>query len=159
MRAFPWLLPAAFATALACSVCAFRPAAAAAPATAPGVTLHGHRFSVEIADTVAAREHGLMDRTSMPADHGMLFLFPDAEPRTFWMKDTLIPLDILFFDNAHRLVTIRADVPPCKADPCPTYASGKPARYVLELNAGTAARIDARKGDVLGVSGLRSGTQ
>lgn len=161
MRAFRWLLPAAFAASLACSACAAGPAAAAAPATASAttVTLHGHRFAVEIADTVAAREHGLMDRTSMPVDHGMLFVFPDAEPRTFWMKDTLIPLDILFFDNAKRLVTILRDVPPCKMDPCPVYPSRASARYVLELNAGTAARVGARKGDVLGVSGLRSGTQ
>lgn len=161
MRAFPWLLPAAFAATLACSACAAREAAATAPASPvmPGVSLHGHRFTVEIADTRATREHGLMDRTAMPQDHGMLFVFADAEPRTFWMKDTLIPLDMLFFDNAKRLVTILRDVPPCRADPCPVYASGKPARYVLELNAGTAARIGARKGDVLGVGGLRSGTQ
>jgi uncharacterized membrane protein (UPF0127 family) len=161
MRAFRWLLPAAFAVSLACSACAAGPAGAAvaAPASAPTVMLHGHRFSIEIADTVAGREHGLMDRTSMPDDHGMLFVFPDAEPRTFWMKDTLIPLDILFFDSAKRLVTILRNVPPCKADPCPVYPSRAPARYVLELNAGTAARIGARKGDVLGASGLHSGTQ
>ena len=103
--------------------------------------------------------HGLMDRTSMPADHGMLFVFPSAEPRTFWMKDTLIPLDMLFFDEAHRLVTVHADVPPCKADPCPLYASNAPARYVLELNAGTAAKLGLRKGDVITFSGLPSGTQ
>ncbi|HJP97704.1 MAG TPA: DUF192 domain-containing protein [Rhodanobacteraceae bacterium] len=161
MRAFPWLLSVAFAASLACSACAVRPvhAATAASGSGPAVTLRGHRFTVEIADTVAAREHGLMDRTAMPADHGMLFVFADAEPRTFWMKNTLIPLDILFFDSADRLVTIRADVPPCKTNPCPTYASTAPARYVLELNAGTAASIGARKGDLLGVSGMPSGTQ
>jgi uncharacterized membrane protein (UPF0127 family) len=161
MRAFPWLLSASLAAALACSGCAPSAAVAAAPAEAsvPTVSLQGHRFTVEIADTTAEREHGLMDRTAMPPDHGMLFVFADAEPRTFWMKDTLIPLDILFFDSAHRLVTILQNVPPCKTNPCPTYPSTAPARYVLELNAGTAARIGARKGDVLEVSGLRSGTQ
>lgn len=161
MRAFPWLLSAGLAAVLACSGCAAGPAVAADSETAPEptVSLHNFRFTVEIADTVSTREHGLMDRTSMPTDHGMLFVFPDAEPRTFWMKDTLIPLDILFFDSAKRLVTVLQNVPPCTANPCPTYPSRAPARYVLELNAGAAARIGARKGDVLGVSGLRSGTQ
>jgi hypothetical protein len=123
------------------------------------VTLGDHRFSVEIAATPAQQAHGLMDRMSMPADHGMLFVFPQAQPLTFWMKDTLIPLDMLFFDEAHRLVTIRTDVPPCKADPCPTYASTAPARYVLELNAGTAAKLDLRKGDVITFSDVPSGIQ
>jgi hypothetical protein len=89
----------------------------------------------------------------------MLFVFPQAQPLTFWMKDTLIPLDMLFFDEAHRLVTIRTDAPPCKADPCPTYASTAPARYVLELNAGTAAKLDLRKGDVITFSDVPSGIQ
>jgi uncharacterized membrane protein (UPF0127 family) len=150
------LLSPILMVALACSACAATPALA--PAT-PSVDLRGHRFSVEVAATPAEQMHGLMDRTSMPADHGMLFVFPSAEPRTFWMKDTLIPLDMLFFDEAHRLVTVHADVPPCKADPCPLYASNAPARYVLELNAGTAAKLGLRKGDVITFSGLPSGTQ
>jgi uncharacterized membrane protein (UPF0127 family) len=143
------------ATALACTACATAPASA----RNPSVMLGGHHFSVEIAATPAEQAHGLMDRTSMPADHGMLFVFPQAQPLTFWMKDTLIPLDMLFFDEAHRLVTVRADVPPCEADPCPTYASTAPARYVLELNAGTAAKLDLRKGDVITFSDVPSGTQ
>src|SRR5690348_4402283 len=161
MRAFPWLLSAALAAALACSGCVPRAAVAAAPVAAsdPTVSLQGHRFTIEIADTTAEREHGLMDRTSMPADHGMLFVFPNAEPRTFWMKDTLIPLDMLFFDNAKRLVRILQDVPPCRADPCPTYASTAPARYVLELNAGTAAKLGLRNGDLITFSDVSPGTQ
>ncbi|HLI17328.1 MAG TPA: DUF192 domain-containing protein [Rhodanobacteraceae bacterium] len=136
-------------------------ATAANPSTsaAPSVTLGGQTFSVEIAATPAAREHGLMDRTSMPADHGMLFLFPDFEPRTFWMKNTLIPLDILFFDADRRLVTIQADAQPCKANPCKLYPSNAPARYVLELNAGAAAKLGLHKGDVITFSNVPSGTQ
>lgn len=151
MRAFPWLLSAGLAVALGCSGCAPSAAVAAAPVatSGPTVSLQGHRFTVEIANTTAEREHGLMDRASMPADHGMLFVFPNAEPRTFWMKDTLIPLDMLFFDNAQRLVKVLQNVPPCRADPCPTYASMAPARYVLELNAGTAAKLGLRKGDLI----------
>ena len=155
MRNISRLLSPVLAAALACAACSTVPASA----RSPGVTLGGHHFSVEIAATPAEQAHGLMDRTSMPADHGMLFVFPQAQPLTFWMKDTLIPLDMLFFDEAHRLVTIRADVPPCKADPCPTYASTAPARYVLELNAGTAAKLDLRKGDTITFSDVPSGTQ
>lgn len=156
MRIGLWMFSSMLAATMAtCAACA------ASPKTAPGpsVSLGGHRFSAEIAATPAEQAHGLMDRTSMPADHGMLFVFPQAQPLTFWMKDTLIPLDMLFFDDAHRLVTIRANVPPCKVDPCPTYASTAPARYVLELNAGTAAKLGLRKGDVITFSNVPSGTQ
>ncbi|HEX5961210.1 MAG TPA: DUF192 domain-containing protein [Rhodanobacteraceae bacterium] len=156
MRAFPLLGAPLFAAALACQACA---AAPPAPAATPSVTLAGHRFGVEIATTPAQQERGLMFRTAMPADHGMLFVFSDDEPRTFWMKNTLIPLDMLFFDGAHRLVAVQQDAQPCEADPCKLYPSGAPARYVLELNAGTAARLGLRKGDVITFSDLASGTQ
>jgi hypothetical protein len=119
----------------------------AGPARSPAVELRGHRIEVEIAADDASRAHGLMDRSSMPADHGMLFVFPDDAVRTFWMKNTLIPLDMLFFDADRKLVTLQADVPPCKADPCAVYPSSGPARYVLELNAGAAAKLGVREGD------------
>lgn len=107
-----------------------------------------HRsFMVEIAKTDATRERGLMFRTHMAADHGMLFVYSDAAPRYFWMKNTLIPLDIIFFDAHKRLINVSANTPPCKADPCPIYASTAPAKYVLELNAGMAAKLDLKPGD------------
>jgi uncharacterized protein len=112
------------------------------------VVLDGRRFSVEIADTDAARERGLMFRTQLADGHGMLFVYPDAQPRFFWMKNTLIPLDILFFDAHHRLINVSADTPPCKADPCTSYASAAPAQYVLELNAGAAANLGIKKADI-----------
>ena len=132
---------------------------ATTPAATPTANIAGHRFSLELATTPAAQEHGLMDRTSMPADHGMLFVFADSQPRTFWMKNTLIPLDMLFFDAQDRLVAIQADAQPCKTDPCSLYPSNVPARYVLELNAGTAAKLGLRKGAVMTLSGVASGTQ
>ena len=128
-----------------CSACASAPVAASQE---PEVELHGRSIKVEIAADDASRAHGLMDRTSMPADHGMLFVFPDSQIRTFWMKNTLIPLDMLFFDADRKLVTLLANVPPCKADPCAVYPSTAPARYVLELNAGAAAKLGVREGDV-----------
>ena len=146
---------ALLAATLACPACAVPPAAGAGPT----VALAGHVFSVEIATTPAEQAHGLMERTSMPADHGMLFVFQDAEPQTFWMKNTLIPLDILFFDAHRHLVTIQADAQPCKADPCKLYPSDAPAHYVLELNAGTAAKLGVRKGALITFSGMPSGTQ
>ena len=131
-------------------LCSQARANTAAPVT---VTLHGQRFSVELATNEAAREHGLMMRTSLARDRGMLFVFPDTAPRGFWMKNTLIPLDILYFDEQHKLVSAQLDVPPCKADPCPVYPSTGPARYVLELSAGTVRRIGARDGDTLTIEG------
>jgi uncharacterized membrane protein (UPF0127 family) len=128
-------------------------AAAMPRAAVPAVELHGHRFTTEFAADDASREHGLMMRTQLPADHSMLFVFPDSEPRWFWMKNTLVPLDILYFDTDRKLVSMQLDVPPCKADPCPSYPSDAPARYVLELPAGTARRIGAQTGDALTVEG------
>ena len=119
---------------------------AAAPTT-ERLALAGHHFTVEIAATDATRERGLMFRTHLAANHGMLFVFPDAQTRYFWMKNTLIPLDIIFFDAHKRLINVSADTPPCKADPCPTYASTAPAEYVLELNAGVAVKLGLKPGD------------
>jgi len=115
------------------------------------VVLAGHSFSVEIADTDAAREHGLMYRTHLAAGHGMLFVYPIAQLRYFWMKHTLIPLDILFFDAQRRLINVSADTPPCKVDPCPSYASTAPAKYVLELKAGVAEKLAVKPTDLLAI--------
>ena len=131
----------------AMSACASSPPSENGGPNTPAVVLRGHSLSVEIAADDASRAHGLMDRTSMPAGHGMLFVFPDDMVRTFWMKDTLIPLDMLFLDARHQVVTVLHDVPPCRADPCPVYPSTQPARYVLELNGGAAARLDVQVGD------------
>ena len=157
-----FLFGAALSAALIVS--AAPPAVAATPNSGTvlpvaGATLHGHHFSIELATTQPAQEHGLMDRASMPADHGMLFVFKHTAPRVFWMKNTLIPLDMLFFDANRRLVAIQANAVPCHADPCALYPSDVPARYVLELNAGTTARLGIRKGDVMALSDTASDTQ
>lgn len=121
-----------------------------ASAHAPWVELAGQRYSVEIADDEAERARGLMFRDDMPAGHGMLFIHEREEPQAYWMKNTRIPLDILFFDDARRLVTQQRDVPACSlGDACPPYPSDAPARYVLELNAGEAARLQLQDGAVL----------
>jgi len=115
--------------------------------------LAGQRFAVEIADDGAERARGLMYRDTLTDGHGMLFIHDDEEPQAYWMKNTRIPLDILYFDNARKLVAQQRDVPPCSlGDACPTYASNAPARYVLELNAGQAARMKLADGAELGLS-------
>ncbi|TCV92178.1 hypothetical protein EC912_108173 [Luteibacter rhizovicinus] len=126
---------------------------AAHAATTPSVTLHGATFSTEFATDDATRELGLMNRKELAAGHSMLFVFPDDEPRSFWMKNTLIPLDILYFGKDRKLVSMQLNVPPCKADPCATYPSDGMARYVLELPAGTAARLGLKIGEPLTIDG------
>ena len=115
----------------------------------PGVELGGKSFSVEIADTSEKQALGLMFRDKMPADHGMLFIFPNEAPRSFWMKNTRIPLDIMYFDKELKMVGISADTPPCKVSRCPSYPSIAPAKYVLELNAGSASELGVGPGDRL----------
>ena len=127
-------------------------AACSVHASGPVAELKGRRFDIEIVADDESRARGLMFRDSMPADHGMLFLFDDMQPRVFWMKNTHIPLDILYFDQEYKLVSVQQRVPPCRSDPCAQYPSAGPARYVLELNAGTADRLGVKPGDKLTVT-------
>ena len=115
----------------------------------PYVELNRERFSVELADTQDKRALGLMFRDSMPDDHGMLFVFPGETRRSFWMKNTRIPLDIFYFDSNLALVSVAENTPPCRTHECPFYPSDGPAKYVLELNAGKAAELGVKTGDVL----------
>ncbi len=117
----------------------------------PGVEIGDKHFSVEIADSREEQTLGLMYRDSMPADHGMLFIFQDEAPRSFWMKNTRIALDILYFDQQLKLVSASLATPPCRVRRCPIYPSGVPAMYVLELNAGTAAKLGIEPGAYLQV--------
>ena len=111
------------------------------------VEVGGERYSVEIADDEAERARGLMFRDRMEAGHGMLFIHEQQGPQAYWMKNTRIALDILYFDEDRTLVSQQRDVPPCSAgNACPPYPSDAPARYVLELNAGEAARIGLENG-------------
>ena len=92
--------------------------------------------SVEIADNPYSWSKGLMFRKSLSADSGMLFVFPDEKPRAFWMKNTLIPLDMIFISADKRIVSIQKNAVPCKTFVCPSYVSEGKAMYVLEVNAG-----------------------
>lgn len=105
---------------------------------------------VEIADSSAEQAIGLMYRTSLDANSGMLFVFPDASQRIFWMKNTKIPLDILFFDENGTLADVKENFQPCTADPCELYYS-KPALSVLEVNRGFVVEHGIVAGDTISV--------
>ncbi len=120
-----------------------------APRALPWVELKGVRYEVELATNNEARARGLMFRDSLPSDHGMLFVFPYEGPQAFWMRNTKIPLDILYFDRDLRFVSVAAGVPPCTTQECPSYPSKAPAMYVLELNAGHSRRLGVVTGDAL----------
>ena len=111
------------------------------------VEVGGERYAVELADEDAERARGLMFRDELAAGTGMLFVHEREEPLAYWMKNTRIPLDILYFDSRRRLVSQQRDVPPCTlGDGCPSYPSRAPALFVLELNAGEAARLGLEDG-------------
>ena len=102
-------------------------------------------FTLFVADSPEEHRHGLMNRESMPRDHGMIFVFPSEQHRSFWMKDTLIPLDILYVSAAGRVMSVwRMEAKSLRGVP-----SGAPAKYAIELNAGTAAELGVETGDVL----------
>jgi uncharacterized membrane protein (UPF0127 family) len=103
---------------------------------------------VEVADTQAEREHGLMGRPSLGADTGMVFVFPESVRGGFWMKDTLVPLSIAFYDRTGRILRI-LDMEPCRRDPCPIYDPGVAYRGALEVNRGAFGRWGIREGDML----------
>lgn len=100
----------------------------------------GAAIRVEVASDDPTRAQGLMFRDQLAADRGMIFLFPQTGNYPFWMKNTLIPLDMIWIDEQKRIVAVKQNVPPCKADPCPSYDPQAFARYVLELAAGVAGR-------------------
>ena len=90
---------------------------------------------VEIADTPAQHSKGLMFRNSLEKGTGMLFVFNNYQSRSFWMKNTRIPLDIIFISSDLKIIDIKKNFLPCKTNNCEVYNS-KPAKYVLEVNAG-----------------------
>ncbi len=117
--------------------------------TKPYVVLKGQNIKVEVADSPSKHALGLMYRRELADDQGMLFIYSRIESMSFWMKNTLIPLDIMFFDKDLRLINVSADTPPCKSTRCPAYKSAAPSKYVLEVNAGLAEKWGVKPGDKL----------
>ena len=96
------------------------------------------RFQIEVVDSEEGRARGLMFRESLPRFGGMLFVYPEPGPVAFWMRNTLIPLDMLFFDASGRLVRIHENAVPLDETPIP---GGTDIQYVLEVNGGTVAQL------------------
>ena len=111
------------------------------------VCLKNTCFSIELARTSAEYQRGLQMRQSLADDAGMLFVFKEKGYDSFWMKDTLIPLDMLWLDRDGTILHIENAVPPCEKEPCPVYSPAIMSSYVLELNAGTCRRLGVELGD------------
>ena len=108
---------------------------------------------VEIARTSAERQRGLMNRRTLPAKAGMVFVYPQAVSNGFWMKNTLIPLDIAFYGPRGGILRIM-QMKPCRADPCPLYDPKVTYRGALEVNAGSFRRWGVRRGDRIAVTNV-----
>ena len=106
-------------------------------------------FEVEIAKTQMEQSQGLMNRENLDRDKGMLFVYNEDHKHSFWMKNTLIPLDIIWIDENKEVIFIGKDIRPCERDPCPSISPDGLAKYVLELNADTADDIGLKEGDSL----------
>ena len=133
------------------------PAASTQPAAAPAPRItfpDGFTVVVEIAADDDTRQQGLMFRDRLAEDRGMIFFFTATGEYAFWMKNTLIPLDMIWIDESHHIAHVAHNVPPCKADPCPSYPPNAPAKYVLELAAGVAAKHHLKDGDALRFDGM-----
>ncbi len=106
-------------------------------------------FNVELATTPEEHALGLMYRDRLAEGEGMLFILQRNSFFSIWMKNTLIPLDVVWIDENRRVVYIYKNMQPCGQGDCPSVNSGVPARYVLEVNAGTADTINLSTGDVM----------
>ena len=104
------------------------------------------KLTIEIADNDAETTQGLMFRRSMPDSCGMIFVMKENEPHSFWMKNTYIPLDIIYLDESKKIVTIQANTTPFSEAEVPSYEK---AKFVLEVNAGYCKRKGIEKGDVV----------
>ncbi len=109
----------------------------------------GKSVTAELAVSDEERARGLMFREKILPDQAMLFVFEEEGVHSFWMKNTLVVLDMIWLDSDKRIIHIEADVPPCPQDPCPSYGPLGPARYVLELKGGVAAGLGLNVADRL----------
>ncbi len=151
------------AASVLASACGASPGSSAHPAATPTAAPSGPRavmpsgaeYALELALTPEDQAQGLMYRENLPDRSGMLFVFPEPAPHHFWMKNTMIPLDMIWLDASGRVLYVSPNTPPCKADPCPTYGSDGPASMVLEIAAGMAARENVTVGSVLLLKDLK----
>lgn len=120
------------------------------PALAAGMAFavapNGETVTLEVARDEAHRSRGMMGRPEIPPRTGMLFLFGHTDLHSFWMKNCLVPLDLIWLDERGTVVHVVDSAPPCTNEPCTTYSPAQPAFAVIELGAGEAARLGFRLG-------------
>ena len=104
-------------------------------------------FQVEVANSAKERQEGLMYRKSLPKNEGMLFIFPRSGYYNFWMKNTLISLDMIWLNEAKEVIFIKHQAQPCVKEPCPSFGPNQRAKYVLEIKGGLAEELNLEKGD------------
>lgn len=115
------------------------------------VVINNQKIDVEVADSPGERETGLMYKYSLKENHGMLFIFEEEGLHNIWMKNTYIPLDIIWIDKDWIIVSIVENALPCKAEPCPVYSSAKKSSYILELGASSIEKLNIITGDTITV--------
>jgi uncharacterized membrane protein (UPF0127 family) len=104
-------------------------------------------FKVELAKTSEQRIKGLMDRESLDENKGMLFIYPEEGKYDFWMKNTLIPLDIIWINKNKEVVFINKNTQPCLVEECPAISPPLDAKYILEINGGLVDKLGIIDGD------------
>ena len=113
-------------------------------------SLADQEITLEVADNQILQRMGLSNREYLEENHGMIFVYEEEiEGLSFWMKDTLIPLDMIFLNSDFEVVDIIENVPICEEDECPSYTSEQVAKYVIELNAGWVEENNLEIGDFL----------
>ena len=118
-------------------------------------TIAGHVIKLEVARTESHKAMGLMYRTTLADNRGMLFLFEPPQNVNFWMKNVRIPLDMIFVGDG-KVKAIAASVPPCNITPCPTYGSQTAVNQVIELRGGRATELGLKVGETVKIQYLKS---
>lgn len=118
------------------------------------VCINGNCFDVELTVSESEKMRGLMFRESLDEDKGMLFVYDQEGIYPFWMKNTLIPLDIIWIDSDMKIVHINRNTQPCEVDVCPSIDPEKDAMYVLELNAGISEKFGFEVGNAVDIKNL-----
>lgn len=117
------------------------------------LTINNRIFTLEIAKTPMEVTRGLMNRNTISEDGGMIFIFDSDEPRSFWMKDTLVNLDMIFVNYSNHIVDINRNAKPCiEAEDCISYQSSAPAKYVIEFNADVAEEMGLEIGQQINIT-------
>lgn len=116
------------------------------------VCFHNNCFKVELAATPEQRARGLMFKRDLPYQEGMLFLFDKEDRHSFWMKNTFVPLDIIWINKDKRVVFIKKNAQPCRGDLCSSISPDRKAMYVLELNSGVSDTIGLKAADKVTIS-------